>query len=85
MNRMEHKELCTNEDVYEWLAENTYKYGFIIRYPRDKEEITNTAYEPWHYRYVGLEHAKEMFEEKLCLEEYVYCRIQGFVLWKQRT
>ena len=65
------KSLCTNETVYEWLAENAYKYGFILRYPKDKEDITETAYEPWHYRYVGKEAAMEMYENNLCLEEYV--------------
>lgn len=65
------KEYCSNEDVYEWLYENAYRYGFILRYPKDKEAITNTAYEPWHYRYVGIDAALEMYEQNLCLEEYV--------------
>lgn len=54
-----------------WLAENSYHYGFILRYPKDKEEITGIEYEPWHFRYVGKEAAKEMTEKKLTLEEYV--------------
>ncbi|RKJ41908.1 D-alanyl-D-alanine carboxypeptidase family protein [bacterium 1XD42-8] len=54
-----------------WLAENSYQYGFILRYPKDKEEITGIEYEPWHFRYVGKEAAKEMTEQKLTLEEYV--------------
>lgn len=59
-----------NEEVYEWLAQNAYKYGFILRYPQGKEKITGTAYEPWHYRYVGEEAAKEIYEGQICLEEY---------------
>ena len=54
-----------------WLMENSYKYGFILRYPSDKSEITGINYEPWHYRYVGKEAAKEMYEKGLCLEEYL--------------
>ncbi|MDE5599079.1 MAG: M15 family metallopeptidase [Lachnospiraceae bacterium] len=59
-----------NDEVYEWLAENAYKYGFILRYPQGKEEITGTEYEPWHYRYVGVETAEEIFNNRICLEEY---------------
>lgn len=58
-------------EVYEWLAENAYSYGFILRYPENKEDITGTAYEAWHYRYVGVEAATEIFENELCLEEYL--------------
>ncbi len=61
----------TNAEVYEWLAENAWKYGFILRYPDGKTDITNTMYEPWHYRYVGREAAKEIYESGLCLEEYL--------------
>ncbi len=64
------KEKSSNEEVYEWLAENAYKYGFILRYPQSKEDITGTAYEPWHYRYVGEEAAEEIFNRQICLEEY---------------
>ena len=64
------KEKSSNEEVYEWLAENAYKYGFILRYPQGKEDITGTAYEPWHYRYVGEEAAEEIFSRQICLEEY---------------
>jgi len=56
---------------YKWLQENAEKYGFILRYPKDKEEITGIKYEPWHWRYVGAEYAKEMNKLKMCLEEYV--------------
>jgi zinc D-Ala-D-Ala carboxypeptidase len=54
-----------------WLAENAYKYGFIIRYLKGKEEITGYQYEPWHLRYVGNEHAKEIHERGITLEEYL--------------
>ena len=64
------KSKCSNEEVYAWLAENAYKYGFILRYPMGKQEITGTSYEPWHYRYVGVEAAKEIYERQICLEEY---------------
>ena len=58
------------EEVYTWLAENAYKYGFVLRYPMGKQEITETSYEPWHYRYVGEEAALEIYEQGICLEEY---------------
>lgn len=64
------KSKCSNEDVYEWLAENAYKYGFVLRYPPGKQKITGTSYEPWHYRYVGKEVAREIYEREICLEEY---------------
>ena len=57
--------------LYQWLAEHSWKYGFILRYPAEKEEITGSDYEPWHFRYVGKQAAKEMYEQDLCLEEYV--------------
>ena len=58
-------------DEYKWLLENAENYGFILRYPKDKEDITKIAYESWHWRYVGEEHAKKMNELNMCLEEYV--------------
>lgn len=64
------KEKCSNEEVYAWLAENAHKYGFILRYPQGKVSITGISYEPWHYRYVGAEAAKEIYEQGICLEEY---------------
>ena len=54
-----------------WLAENCYKYGFILRYPNGKTEITGIIYEPWHYRYVGVEDAKKIKEMGVTLEEYL--------------
>lgn len=56
---------------FKWLQKNAENYGFILRYPKDKENITKIAYESWHWRYVGKEHAKKMNELNLCLEEYV--------------
>lgn len=64
-------ELSTNEEVYSWLAQNSYKYGFILRYPQDKEDITGIDYEPWHYRYVGKDAAAEIYNAGECLEEYL--------------
>ena len=54
-----------------WVAENAYKYGFIIRYEKGKEDITGYQYEPWHLRYVGKKAAKTIYEQDLTLEEYV--------------
>lgn len=54
-----------------WLAANGYKYGFILRYPSDKESVTGIVYEPWHFRYVGKDAAKEITEKGITLEEYL--------------
>lgn len=54
-----------------WLANNAPDYGFILRYPEDKTHITHTAYESWHYRYVGVPTAREITDRGLCLEEYL--------------
>ena len=61
----------SSEVVYEWLANNAHKYGFILRYPADKVDITKTQFEPWHYRYVGEAAAGEMYSQGICLEEYL--------------
>ena len=53
-----------------WLANNSWKYGFILRYPAEKTDITGIFYEPWHFRYVGKQHAKYLYENNLALEEY---------------
>ncbi len=58
-------------DVQKWLMENSYKYGFTLRYPTDKKEITMINYEPWHYRYVGIDNATYMKEHEMCLEEFI--------------
>ena len=60
-----------NTDAYQWLMQHCMEYGFILRYPKDKEEITGIIYEPWHFRYVGVEHARIIMEQGLCLEEYL--------------
>ena len=59
----------TNEG--KWLAAHAHEFGFIIRYPKDKEDITGYLYEPWHVRYVGISAAAEIYEKDLTLEEYL--------------
>ena len=54
-----------------WLCENAHKYGFILRYPEDKVDITGVKFEPWHWRYVGVENAENIKNSGLCLEEYL--------------
>lgn len=54
-----------------WLMEHCWEYGFILRYPSDKSELTGIVYEPWHYRYVGREAAQAIRDQDLCLEEYL--------------
>ncbi len=54
-----------------WLYANCQKYGFIVRYPSDKSDITGIIHEPWHYRYVGVEAATEIMDKDICLEEYL--------------
>ena len=54
-----------------WFMEHCWEYGFILRYPKDKTEVTGIGYEPWHYRYVGRETAARIKESGLCLEEYI--------------
>ena len=60
-----------NTDVQKWLMEHCYEYGFILRYPTDKKDITKINYEPWHYRYVGVKDAMLIKEKGICLEEYI--------------
>ena len=57
--------------VQQWLMEHSWEYGFILRYPNDKSDITGIIYEPWHYRYVGKDAAAEIYQQGLCLEEYL--------------
>ena len=59
-------------EAYAWLKENCYKYGFILRYPQGKEDITGFLYEPWHYRYIGnSEVAKDIMDRNLTFEQYI--------------
>jgi D-alanyl-D-alanine carboxypeptidase len=58
-------------DEGKWVKENAADYGFIIRYPEGKEDITKYQYEPWHLRYVGKKAAKEIADNNLTLEEYI--------------
>ena len=66
---LDEKQLETEDQ--QWLMENSWKYGFILRYPLDKSDITGIIFEPWHYRYVGKEAAKEIYEQDITLEEYL--------------
>ena len=67
---------CVRDNFYKtkefaWLINNAHKYGFILRYAKDKMDKTGVIYEPWHFRYVGKEHSRKIMESGLCLEEYV--------------
>ena len=55
----------------QWLKENSWKFGFVVRFPEDKVEVTGISYEPWHFRFVGRTAAAQMYKQNLCLEEYV--------------
>ena len=66
-----------NTKEAKWLAENCYKYGFILRYPPAKTNITGIIYEPWHYRYVGKEDAKKIHDLDITLEEYLQDHYKG--------
>ena len=57
--------------AYEWLCENAHKYGFILRFPENKTDVTGYSYESWHYRYVGVENATQIHEKNITLEEYL--------------
>lgn len=56
---------------FNWMKENAHKYGFILRYPKGKENITGFKYEPWHYRYVGIQNATNIYNKNITLEEYI--------------
>lgn len=60
--------------VHQWMAEHGWEYGWVLRYPAGKEGLTGIDYEPWHFRYVGVDAAREMHEQDLCLEEYIAAR-----------
>ena len=63
-------EAFADTDEGKWLAEHSYEYGFILRYPKGKEYITGIVYEPWHFRYVGREAAAVIYREQITLEEF---------------
>ncbi|HHT51544.1 MAG TPA: SH3 domain-containing protein [Eubacteriaceae bacterium] len=60
-----------NTEEAEWLKDNAHRFGFILRYPKDKSHITGYKYEPWHFRYIGVDHATKIYESGLTLEEYL--------------
>lgn len=64
-------ETFSETDAYKWLYANCAKFGFILRFPNGKEDITGIVYEPWHYRFVGRTHAMKIMSQGLCLEEYL--------------
>jgi LAS superfamily LD-carboxypeptidase LdcB len=68
-----------------WLAENCHAFGFIVRYPQSKTDVTDIIYEPWHLRYVGIPHAQIMNETALTLEEYhlFLAEIHMYLVWAQ--
>lgn len=61
----------SSQKEYKWLTEHAHEYGFILRYTAEKQPVTGIIPEPWHWRYVGIEHAAKIKESGLCLEEYV--------------
>ncbi len=65
------EESFENTPEYQWLKTHSAEYGFILRYTKEKQDITKVIYEPWHYRYVGEKHAKKMNQLGYCLEEYI--------------
>ncbi len=65
------EETFKNTEQFAWLSAHAAEYGFICRYPEGKEDITKYTYEPWHYRYVGVEHATVITADGICLEEYL--------------
>lgn len=64
-------------EEFAWLIKNSYKYGFILRYPKDKEYITGYNYESWHFRYLGKELAKKVYDSNLTYDEYYAYYIEG--------
>lgn len=64
------EDINDENDEVKWLKNNAFKFGFILRYPKDKENVTGYIYEPWHYRYVGEELARYFYQNNKTLEEY---------------
>lgn len=69
-NKLHSKIIEENDKEYIWILKNMHKYGFILRYPKGKEEITGYIYEPWHIRYVGINLATKLYTNKITMEEY---------------
>jgi D-alanyl-D-alanine carboxypeptidase len=65
------KEDFDSTPEFQWLQEHAQDYGFVLRFPKDKQELTKIKFEPWHFRYVGVENAQEMKKLGMCLEEYI--------------
>ena len=65
------REAQSPDIIWQWLKEHCSEYGFIVRYPDEKSDITGVINEPWHFRYVGTEAAKEIMDQGVCLEEYL--------------
>ena len=63
--------LSEGDKEYTWLINNSYKYGFILRYPHESEYITGYVFEDWHFRYLGIELATKVYESKLTYDEYI--------------
>ena len=63
--------LSETDKEYEWLIDNSYKYGYILRYPRNKEYVTGYVFEDWHFRYLGIELATKVYNSNLTYDEYV--------------
>ena len=68
--------ITEDSNVFDFLKENAYKFGFILRYMKGKEHITKYNFEPWHYRFVGKRLAKILYENNICLEEYYENKIK---------
>ena len=69
-------DIMGSQKMYDWLEANSWKYGFILRYPEDKTAVTGIIFEPWHFRYVGKSLAKEIYDSGMCLEEYLEAQKQ---------
>lgn len=86
-----HKDIYTlderfaDTEAYTWLTAHAAEYGFVLRYPKDKVDVTKINYEPWHYRYVGVDHAKAMTQKSWCLEEYIANIRASFALTLDET
>ncbi|GFI61383.1 putative carboxypeptidase YodJ [Clostridiales bacterium] len=72
-----------NTEAGIWIAENSYKYGFVVRYKRDKEQYTGIGYEPWHIRYLGQPYSDILYENDWCLEEFIaYMKRNIYMVWE---